>query len=158
INQFRVLSDTLGHELGENVLREISMQLRQFNDENQQLFRLGEDEYLFAVTPCNLEQAKNLAEIIIKSIRKVRRVEENEAYTTVSIGISHGALMYTNVSELLKEADAAMQQARSLGEKQYYIYNEKMDKKRIWLMEVEKDLRIALENNRFHLVYQPKWD
>ena len=158
LDQFKVINDSLGHDIGDLLVQEVGVRLRQFIHANQQVFRIGGDEFLIIVKQCDKEQAEQLAKEILNVLKKAFRIEGNELYVTGSIGISIGLVNQSDRSVLLRTADTAMYKAKSLGKNQYVVYNEKMGIKEVRRMEIEKDLQIALENEQFFIEYQPKWN
>lgn len=107
---------------------------------------------------CTREEAEQLAEQILQKTKEVYHIDGNELYITGSIGISIGSIQDTDRSVLLKTADTAMYKAKGRGKNQYCVYDEEMGEQEVRKMEIEKDLRHALENNQFYIVYQPKWN
>lgn len=158
LDQFKVINDTLGHDTGDLLIKEVGIRLRQFIRKGQQAFRIGGDEFLFIVKNCTQEQAEQLAEKILQSIKNVYLIGGNELYITGSIGISISSIKDSDRSMLLKTADTAMYKAKGLGKNQYCVYNELMGTKEVRKMELEKDLQWALEDNQFYIEYQPKWN
>lgn len=158
LDQFKVINDTLGHDTGDLLIREVGNRLRKFIRNGQQAFRIGGDEFLFIVKNCNQNQAEQLAEEILQSIKNVYLIGGNELYVTGSIGISISSIEDSDRSMLLKTADTAMYKAKGLGKNQYCVYNELMGMKEVRKMELEKDLQWALEDNQFYIEYQPKWN
>ncbi|WP_110932222.1 bifunctional diguanylate cyclase/phosphodiesterase [Paenibacillus bouchesdurhonensis] len=158
LDQFKAINDTLGHNIGDLLIQEVGIRLRQFIREDQQAFRIGGDEFLFIIKYCNVARAEQLAHKILQSIKQVYYIEGNELYVTGSIGISIGSIQDSNRSVLLKTADTAMYRAKGLGKNQFCFYSEEMGLQLVRRMELEKDLQLALENNQFFIMYQPKWN
>ncbi|WP_055107524.1 putative bifunctional diguanylate cyclase/phosphodiesterase [Paenibacillus ihumii] len=158
LDQFKAINDTLGHNIGDLLIQEVGIRLRQFIREDQQAFRIGGDEFLFIIKHCNTARAEQLAQRILQSIKQVYYIEGNELYVTGSIGISIGSIQDSDRSVLLKTADTAMYKAKGLGKNQFCFYSEEMGLQMVRKMELEKDLQLALENNQFFIVYQPKWN
>ncbi|GAK39144.1 diguanylate cyclase [Paenibacillus sp. TCA20] len=156
LDQFKAINDTLGHDIGDLLIQEVGTRLKPFIAVDLQAFRIGGDEFLFIIKNCSLQQAEAYAERIIKEIKRVHRIEGNELYVTGSIGISIGSIQHTERSSLLKTADTAMYKAKGLGKNQYCIYTEDMGVKEVRKMELEKDLQLAIEQQQFYMVYQPK--
>ncbi|SFS56923.1 bifunctional diguanylate cyclase/phosphodiesterase [Paenibacillus sp. 453mf] len=156
LDQFKAINDTLGHDIGDLLIQEVGSRLQQFVDVDLQAYRIGGDEFLFIIKNCSLQQAKAYAERVIKEIKKVHRIEGNELYVTGSIGISIGSIQHTERSSLLKTADTAMYKAKGLGKNQYCIYTEDLGVNEVRKMELEKDLLLAIEQQQFYMVYQPK--
>lgn len=158
LDQFKAINDTLGHNIGDKLVMEVGNRLKQFVSADRRAFRIGGDEFLFIIRPCNQEQAEQLAKQILKRIKYVYRIEGNELYVTGSIGISIGSMHDADHSTLLKEADTAMYKAKGLGKNQYCVYTEEMGITERRKMQLEKDLQCALEQHQFFIEYQPKWN
>lgn len=158
LDHFKAINDTLGHDTGDLLIKQVGIRLRKFIKKDQQAFRIGGDEFLVIVKNCDQKQAEQLAEEILQSVKEVYCINGNELYVTASIGISISSLKDSERSMLLKTADTAMYQAKGLGKNQYCVYNETMGMKEVRKMELEKDLQKALKVNQFYLMYQPKWN
>lgn len=158
LDQFKAINDTLGHHVGDLLVQEVGARLRLFVRSDRQAYRIGGDEFLFIVNKCTREEAEQLAEQILQKTKEVYHIDGNELYITGSIGISIGSIQDTDRSVLLKTADTAMYKAKGRGKNQYCVYDEEMGEQEVRKMEIEKDLRHALENNQFYIVYQPKWN
>ncbi|WHX47606.1 EAL domain-containing protein [Paenibacillus woosongensis] len=158
LDQFKAINDTLGHNIGDLLIQEVGIRLRQYIREDQQAFRIGGDEFLFIIKHCTPKRAEQLAHQILQSIKQVYHIEGNELYVTGSIGISIGSIQDSDRSVLLKTADTAMYKAKGLGKNQFCFYSDEMALQLVRKMELEKDLQLALENKQFFVVYQPKWN
>lgn len=159
LDQFKTINDTLGHEIGDLLLREVGQFLKTF--ESHQLirvFRVGGDEFLFALNHSDFKQAEALAVDLLQQIKKPFHIDGNELYITGSIGIAVGSVEESNHSKLLRAADTAMYVAKKNGRNQYCVYTKEMGQKEVRKMRLEKDLQLALEEKQFHLEYQPKWN
>lgn len=158
LDKFKVINDTIGHNMGDLLISEVGARLRQFIRKDQRVFRIGGDEFLLVVKRCDEKRAEHLAHDVLQSIKDVYRIEGNELYITVSIGISIGTITNSDRFTLLKEADMAMYKAKKSGKNRYCLYNDALGVEEVRKMELEKDLQSALENNQFYIVYQPKWN
>ncbi|WP_338148643.1 diguanylate cyclase domain-containing protein [Brevibacillus humidisoli] len=92
LDQFKAINDTLGHNIGDLLVQEVGIRLREYIRDDQQAFRIGGDEFLIIVKQCDQERAEHLAKQILQSIKKVYRIHGNELYVTGSIGISIGSI------------------------------------------------------------------
>ncbi|WP_147059564.1 bifunctional diguanylate cyclase/phosphodiesterase [Sporosarcina luteola] len=158
LDKFKVINDTIGHDMGDLLISEVGARLQQFIRKDQRVFRIGGDEFLLVVKHCDEKWAEQLAKEILLSIKDVYRIEGNELYITASIGISIGTITSSNRFTLLKAADMAMYRAKKSGKNRYCLYNDALGLEEVRKMELEKDLQSALENNQFYIVYQPKWN
>ncbi|MFM1653749.1 EAL domain-containing protein [Brevibacillus sp. B_LB10_24] len=158
LDQFKTINDTLGHDIGDLLVQEAGRRLQLFLNEKQQVFRLGGDEFLVVANECGRQQAEELASRILETIKKPYHLEGNELYITASVGVSLAPLHGSDRGTLLKRADTAMYTAKGSGKNRYRLFDTDMDQRLIRRMELEKDLRKALEHGEFYLVYQPKWN
>lgn len=157
LDQFKAINDTLGHPVGDLLIGHVGRRLLRFAGDGREVFRIGGDEFLFIVSPCDEDRARLLAEHILQCVKQVYFIQGNELYITASIGISLRSSHMTDGSSLLKSADTAMYRAKSAGKNRYCFYSNEMELQEIRRMELEKDLKRALDNREFYLVYQPKW-
>lgn len=158
LDRFKSINDTLGHDIGDLLIREVSQRLQQAVTDRQTVFRLGGDEFLIASKDGSVEAVQCLADRVLDDIKKPYFIEGNELYVTGSIGISLAPQHGTDRSSLLKAADTAMYNAKNAGKNRFRIFDEQMDREMIRKMELEKDLRKALAHQEFFAVYQPKCD
>ncbi|WP_248929236.1 bifunctional diguanylate cyclase/phosphodiesterase [Paenibacillus hamazuiensis] len=158
LDQFKAINDTLGHHIGDMLVQEVGGRLQGFITEQQQVFRIGGDEFLIVAKDCRQDQAERLAAQLLQKIKKPYFLDGNELYITVSIGISIGSIQSADRSILLKTADTAMYKAKSLGKNQFCVYSEELGNHAVRRMELEKDLRRAFDRSEFFIVYQPKWN
>ncbi|GGA60211.1 bifunctional diguanylate cyclase/phosphodiesterase [Ornithinibacillus halotolerans] len=158
LDHFKVINDTLGHDIGDSLIEEVGKRLNQFISEDVKVFRIGGDEFLIIVKQHDRQTAETLAKEILSSLKKVYDIKGNTLYITGSIGISIGVIHDEDRTFLLRAADTAMYKAKALGKNQYCVYNEKMGKQEVRKMEIEKDLQRAIDEKQFYVVYQPKWN
>ncbi|MDO7906395.1 EAL domain-containing protein [Paenibacillus sp. JX-17] len=158
VDGFKSINDTLGHDIGDELLKLIAGQLRTSTEDRHALFRLGGDEFLVAGLHLAADEALALSEKVLHELKRPYRVQGNELYVTVSIGISLAPLHGRNRSALMRAADMAMYHAKALGKNCCSLFDPEMDRQQVRRMELEKDLRKALQQREFVLEYQPKWD
>lgn len=158
LDRFKSINDTLGHDIGDLLIRDVSQRLQQAVSDKQTVFRLGGDEFLIASKDGSIEAVQELADRVLNDIKKPYFIEENELYITASIGISLSPQHGADRSSLLKAADTAMYNAKATGKNRFRIFDEEMDREMVRKMELEKDLRKALVHQEFFAVYQPKCD
>lgn len=154
LDRFKVINDTLGHHAGDLFLVEIANRLRSCVRDNDVLARLGGDEFVILLDSLKSDDAEEVASRIIASIEKPYVIENNTLYSNASIGIALCNQHYKNADEILRDADAAMYQAKSLGRGRFVFFDESMREKLIATMTLEQELRIAIEQEQFELHYQ----
>lgn len=159
LDRFKLINDTLGHNVGDQLLQAVSRRLKGCIREIDTLARLGGDEFI--VTLVNLQEmldVKSLANKVLKSLGKPFQIGEHELFVTTSVGIS----LYPNdgqqVEGLIKKADIAMYHAKAVGRNNYQFYHQRMDEDAERRLVLINGIRKALEREEFSLHYQPKID
>jgi diguanylate cyclase (GGDEF)-like protein len=155
LDRFKMINDTLGHHAGDQFLIEISRRLRVCVRDNDILARLGGDE--FVVLLDSLQSPDDIEEIatrIITSIAQPFELSGHTLYSNASIGIAQSRVGYKDANEILRDADAAMYQAKSLGRGRYVFFDDSMREKIIASMTLEQELRQAIKSKEFELHYQ----
>lgn len=154
LDRFKMINDTLGHHAGDLFLVEIANRLRSCVRDNDVLARLGGDEFVILLDSLESDDAEEVASRIISSIEKPYIIESNTLYSNASIGIALCNRCYKSSDEILRDADAAMYQAKSLGRGRYVFFDDSMREKLIATMTLEQELRIGIEKEQFELHYQ----
>ena len=155
LDRFKVINDTLGHLAGDKFLIEIANRLTNCVRDNDILARLGGDEFVILLDSLqSQDDVEEVATRIINSVSKPFELDGNSLYSNASIGIALCSHHYQDANEILRDADAAMYQAKSLGRGRYVFFDESMREQLIASMTLEQELRIAIQNNQFELHYQ----
>lgn len=158
LDRFKAINDTLGHHVGDLLVKEAAGRLSQIRGDGCHVFRIGGDEFLITAADCDAEQAERLADDLLKRIKMMYSIDGHELYVTASIGISIGSAAEADPAELLKAADTAMYKAKGMGKNRYCLYTDEMGVREVRKMELEKDMQGALAHQQFRIVYQPKWN
>ncbi|MBP2241323.1 diguanylate cyclase (GGDEF)-like protein/PAS domain S-box-containing protein [Cytobacillus eiseniae] len=156
LDRFKQINDTLGHNYGDMILKQVSARLKTLLKNKDMIARLGGDEFVIILP--NLKHPKEavrVAEKIIDALSTSFLIEKNEVYVTSSIGISLYPLDGKDMSALLRNADKAMYEAKASGKNQYELYQEEMHQNESRRMLLEMKLRKAIDHNELYLVYQP---
>ena len=159
LDRFKHINDSLGHHVGDLLLKAVASRLRDSVREEDTVARLGGDEFTIVLEDISSERvAAVVAEKVLAAFNQPLLLEGREVVITPSIGIS----LYPNdgqdTASLVKFADTAMYHAKELGRNNYQFYTEKLNSLAMRRMQLESSLRRALENEEFSLVYQPKRD
>lgn len=157
LDRFKTINDSLGHQIGDRLLKVVAQRLKDCVDDNDVLARLGGDEFMIMMkNPSNIDAVKKLAETINTAVNKSYEIDYYKLNTSCSIGIS----MYPqNSSEshiLLRDADTAMYSAKAKGGNSYEFYTDEMNQKVNSRLTIENELRRAIQENEFEVHYQPQ--
>lgn len=156
LDRFKVINDTLGHEIGDALLQQVSERLRLCVREVDTVARIGGDEFTAILEDVSDEtSAAIVAQKIMTAINQGYQISAHEIYITSSIGIAIYPMAGETVSELLKHADVAMSDSKSKGRNTFSYYTDELVEASSARMEIEKGLRTALVNKEFYLVFQP---
>ncbi len=160
LDNFKSINDTLGHEVGDELLRAVAARLDGVVRATDAFGRLGGDEFVVVSEELSLSAGPELiAERLIEALKepfKLGSDEETRLTVTASIGIASGDRAAP--ADLLRDADIAMYRAKWDGKNRYVVFESGMQDAVQTRMELEMDLRVALENKEFSLVYQPTFD
>lgn len=155
LDKFKYVNDTLGHDVGDELLKVIAERLQKCVRKTDHVFRLGGDEFTVLVNNLTTDSdAARIAQKIRRSIARPCIIKEHEIYITVSIGISVYPTDGKEVETLVKNSDMAMYAAKEESEG-YRFFTEEMNQKALERMRLERSLRTALQNNQFIVHYQP---
>ncbi|MBI2820037.1 MAG: EAL domain-containing protein [Acidobacteria bacterium] len=156
LDRFKVINDSLGHLLADRSLVEVARRLQEMLRATDTVARFGGDE--FAILVDDLREISNVprtVERIRKELQKPIRLDEREVYTSASIGVVLSSPDYTHAEDVLQDADIALYQAKTQGRARYVIFDSAMRDRAMKLLQVETDLRQALERDELRLYYQP---
>ncbi|VVP86435.1 hypothetical protein PS914_02709 [Pseudomonas fluorescens] len=162
LDRFKPINDSLGHAAGDRMLKEMATRLLGCVDDDDTVARMGGDEFTLLLQPrVNRETALNraihVAEQILASLVKPFVLEGREFFVTASIGIALSPQDGNELSQLMKNADTAMYHAKERGKNNFQFYQADMNASALERLELESDLRHALEQNEFMLYYQPQF-
>ncbi len=159
LDRFKQINDTLGHEAGDQLLRDVAKRLRLCVRESDSVARLGGDEFVVLLPELSdLKDAGVIAEKILAAIAKPFTLIGHEFRVTASIGISAYPIDGQDEQTLTKNADVAMYQAKSEGKNNFQFYAESLNANSLERLTLESSLRRALEQQEFRLRYQAKRD
>lgn len=159
IDRFREVNDTLGHRIGDQLLRIIAKQFSDYFRDEAVLARF--DGATFALVAENLnsvDETAIMAQQILDMLSQPYIVHEHEVFISGSIGISMHPMEANDKETLLKNADTAMSRARKNGGNQYQFFSIEMNTMAEQRLQLETDLRKALDKNQFEVYYQPQID
>ncbi len=156
LDRFKVINDSLGHTIGDQLLVGIADRLKKNLRPGDTVARLGGDEFTVLVEDITDEtESVQVAERVQQELSIPFNLSGREVFTTVSMGIAPSAVGYERAEDILRDADTAMYRAKSLGKARYEIFDKAMHARAINLLQMETDMRRALEREEFILHYQP---
>jgi diguanylate cyclase (GGDEF)-like protein/PAS domain S-box-containing protein len=157
LDRFKVINDSLGHLIGDQLLIAIARRLEGCLHHLDLVARLGGDEFTILLEGVsNIDEASGVADRIHNALAQPFNLSNNEVFTSVSIGIAMSSTMdLTRAEDVLRGADIAMYRAKSQGKSCHEVFDTEMHRDVVTLMEMENDLRRAIERQEFELFYQP---
>ncbi|MFW2374594.1 MAG: EAL domain-containing protein [Gammaproteobacteria bacterium] len=158
LDRFKNVNDSLGHQIGDQLLIEVAKRLKLVVRKNDTVSRLGGDEFILLLTTTNADGAAHVATNIIQSLSKPFMIDHHELGITPSIGIAIYPNDGENTEALLQCADSAMYRAKHSGRNTYCFFTSEMHKLASRTLQLENALRRALERNELLLHYQPQID
>jgi len=156
LDRFKYINDSLGHNIGDQLLIAIARRIETCLRPTDTVARLGGDE--FAILLDGLDDTTNavhVAERIRESLMQPFDLSGHEVYTTTSIGIALSSTHYEQPENLLRDADTAMYRAKENGKARYELFDTVMHARAVALLNLENDLRRAVERQEFQVYYQP---
>ncbi|MBK8812476.1 MAG: EAL domain-containing protein [Acidobacteria bacterium] len=156
LDRFKIINDGLGHLIGDKLLIAISERIKSTLRPGDIVARLGGDEFTLLIHNVNdVSDATMVAERIQNQLANPFRLDNYEVYSSASIGIIVADDTLRKPEDFLRDADAAMYRAKDRGKARYEIFDDEMFIRNMNLLQVETDLRRALERDEFRVYYQP---
>lgn len=155
LDRFKTVNDSLGHSIGDMLIVEVAERLKKVTGQLGTVGRLSGDEFVILLGKVvSQSEIVQFAEQIVEEISTVFELDGRQIFTSVSIGITIGSQRYSRADEILRDADIAMYYAKETG-KRHVIFDQIMHARAVSLLELETDLRLAIERDEFELFYQP---
>lgn len=156
LDRFKEVNDTLGHQVGDALLRTVAFRLTACVDDTESVARLGGDEFAIIIpAPVAASDAEALGARIIRALSEPYDILGHTIGTSVSIGIALGDGSVTDPNILLQRADLALYEAKAKGRSTTSVFAPEMEARLRDRLEMESDLRIAIAEQQFSLAYQP---
>lgn len=169
LDNFKIINDTLGHNIGDELLKIISIRLlnilrssdyvaRIFEDE-ELLVRMGGDEFIVLLHENDdVQKTSHVAQRILEDLSKTYEMDGQEIFTTASIGLAVYPDDGMDVENLIKNADTALYHAKKMGKNNFQFYSKSMNEAYLEILTMENNLRRAIDRQELLLYYQPKVD
>ncbi|MCZ7645153.1 MAG: EAL domain-containing protein [Planctomycetota bacterium] len=156
LDRFKLINTSLGHEIGDQLLKHVAARLRESVSPQDTAARIGSDEFavLLAQVP-SVAGAMQEADRLRSALLKPCRLQGREVFASASVGISLRSPKPKSAEVLLRDADTAMRRAKDMGKARKEIYHSDLHAASVLALDLESELRRALEGNEFFLHYQP---
>ncbi len=156
LDRFKVVNDSVGHLVGDELLKEAATRISKCIRDPDLVARLGGDEFAIVIDRIgDPTEAVSVADRVIRSLSEPMRIAGKELYTSASIGIALSHARYLNPEELLRDADVAMYRAKAAGRQRFALFDEGLHEDALRQLELEGDLRRGVQRAEFEPYYQP---
>jgi diguanylate cyclase (GGDEF)-like protein/PAS domain S-box-containing protein len=156
LDRFKVVNDSLGHAVGDQLLVAVARRLEQCVRPGDTVARLGGDEFTVLIdNTSSVSDATRVAERIMAELQRPFYLQGQDVFVSASIGIALSSTGYLMPDDLLRDADLAMYRAKANGKSRYEVFDQKMHARAVALLQLETDLRLAIEREEFRILYQP---
>lgn len=157
LDNFKYINDSRGHEIGDDILKEVGERIESFTSECTFVSRIGGDEFVLIIE-AGPEKVENIVKRVMSKIEDVIYSKNLLFYLTCSVGIANFPNDGMDKNVLLRRADMAMYQAKFAGRSRYMYYVSSMEESFSNKLNIHNQIRFALENQQFSLMYQPQFD
>lgn len=155
LDRFKIVNDSLGHDMGDKLLVDLSRRIENCVRTVDTVARLGGDEFAILLDGISKTQdAVDIADRMQESLKKPFDLDGHEFITSASLGISYSTMGYERPEDILRDADTAMYRAKANGKARYEVFDNNMHTRAIEALTLENELRYALENNEIVPYYQ----
>ena len=158
LDHFKDINDTMGHDVGDLLLKSVADRLKGRVRENDLVARMGGDEFAVLIDDSNSDDAAHVSQGILDALAPFHQLDNNEVFVSSSIGIAMCPEAGEDPEAICKSADTAMYLAKNMGRNNYQFFSQELHEETMQRIHLENDLRRALGQNEFVLFYQPKVD
>jgi diguanylate cyclase (GGDEF)-like protein/PAS domain S-box-containing protein len=156
IDRFKLVNDSLGHSVGDNLLIAFTERIRNSLRDIDTLARLGGDEFVILLEDVETSNyARIVAERLLHELKRPFLINGKEVYAPASFGVVDNTKDYDLPEDIIRDADSAMYHAKEKGRAQYKVFDKKLHEKALHLLQRETDLRKAIRRQEFETHYQP---
>lgn len=156
LDRFKIVNDSLGHEVGDQLLGAIAHQLHSLVRATDIVARLGGDEFVILLEPIEeVNDAVRVADRIVQELSAPIDLSNRQVFISASVGIALSSPDYSQATDILRDADIAMYRAKNRGKACFEIFNERMYTQALDRLQLENDLRQAIANQQLQVFYQP---
>ena len=156
LDRFKTINDSLGHVVGDELLRHVARRVEKFLRPGDTLARLGGDEFAILINDVSESyHSTHVAERVHELLREVFIIHGHEIYTSASVGIALSTVEYDRPEEIIRDADLAMYRAKTSGHARYEVFDSAMHESALALHRLKTHLRRGVDGHEFDLHYQP---
>jgi len=155
LRNFKTINDSLGHNMGDRLIKNVAKRLESMIRDEDMVARFSGDKFGVILTDLlSKDEATGFADRLAKRLAEPYTLDGRQVFTSAKIGIAYGNSKYPEAEDILRDADIAMYYAKDNNEN-YVIFDQKMHVRAVTRLQLETDLRFAIERNEFELFYQP---
>jgi len=163
LDHFKTINDSLGHDIGDKVLKEVAKRIRDYCEDTHMIARLGGDEFTIVSDEFDMNEncqeiASTFSEELLRILKEPYVIDRHHLYLSASIGVNGIGNLSTKASHFIKEADIAMYEAKAQGRDGIILFNDELAKRVEYHLEIERRLYFALQHNEIELYYQPQFN
>ncbi len=156
IDRFKLVNDSLGHSVGDRLIKAFAERIQQSLRDLDILARFGGDEFVILLEDIeNSAYASGVADRLQQELKRAFMIEGKEVFAPASFGVVLNTRDYDEAEDIIRDADAAMYHAKENGKAQYKIFDKTLHKKALHLLQRETDLRKSIHTDEFENYYQP---
>jgi diguanylate cyclase (GGDEF)-like protein len=155
LKSFKTINDSLGHSLGDRLIKNVARRLASMVREDDMVARFSGDKFgIILADLLSKDEATSFADRLARRLAEPYTLDGRQVFTSAKIGIAYGNSKYPEAEDILRDADIAMYYSKD-NEENYVIFDQKMHIRAVTRLQLETDLRFAIERNEFELHYQP---
>jgi diguanylate cyclase (GGDEF)-like protein len=155
LRNFKTINDSLGHNMGDRLIKNVAKRLQSMIRDEDMVARFSGDKFGVILTDLlSRDEATGFADRLAKRLAEPYTLDGRQVFTSAKIGIAYGNSKYPEAEDILRDADIAMYYAKD-NNQNYVIFDQKMHIRAVTRLQLETDLRFAIERNEFELFYQP---
>ena len=155
LNRFKTINDSLGHSMGDRLIKNVAKRLSGMVREEDLVARFSGDKFGVILSDLlSRDEATSFADRLARRLAEPYTLDGRQVFTSAKIGIAYGNSKYPEAEDILRDADIAMYYSKD-HEENYVIFDQKMHVRAVTRLQLETDLRFAIERNEFELYYQP---
>jgi diguanylate cyclase (GGDEF)-like protein/PAS domain S-box-containing protein len=156
LDQFKLINDSLGHDIGDKLLAAVAQRIQACLFQRDSVARFGGDEFAILLNDIKeVNEIERITDLLHRELSRPFMIDEHEVFTSMSIGVVLSSTGFNNPTNMLRNADIAMYQAKVVGKGRSVQFNISMHEKVVERLWLETDLRRAIEQHEFRLFYQP---